>query len=363
MKKILLLLSILTFGIVLNAQQTNIYLSKGFSSEDRTLISKAKRDIQRADRLMQYAKKNYNQYRELLESNKKGKQKKGERKTVQGKKYLQQAAIYYDKGYQQLFEVYYNYIANLKFDFPENQSKAMDLRSQAEAEFNQGQRLLRSVRNYQEKELKRKVKFKKFMNTVQSGIDKELGAIEKLVEAINIYNQEAKQRELLKQQEENAWKNAVLQNTIEAYQDYLNRFPEGSHVSEARSRIEELKKAKQQANDTTVINMQQGVMNNDLIYRIQVFAAKKKVSPAMIRSTSYPLYGLDGRPTYSARVGGYYKYYVGEYHTYAQAKADKLKIKAKMKRSNPFVVGFYKGVPLKDIHKAISIEQQSGSNF
>ncbi len=359
MKKILLLLSILTFGIVLNAQQANIFLSKGFSSEDRTLISKAKRDIQRADRLMQYAKKNYNQYREKLESTKKGKRKKGEKKTVQGKKYLQQAAIYYDKGYQQLFEVYYNYVGNLKFDFPENQSKAMDLRSQAEAEFNQGQRLLRSVRNYQEKELKRKVKFKKFMNTVQSGIDKERGAIEKLVEAINIYNQEAKQREQLKQQEENAWKNAVLQNTIEAFQDYLNRFPGGSHVSEARSRIEELKKAQQQSNDTAF-----NTMNSDLIYRIQVFAAKRQVSPAMIRSTTYPLYGLDGRPTYSARVGSYYKYYVGEYRTYAQAKADKLKIKTKMKRSNPFVVGFYKGMPLNDIHEAISIEQQqSGSNF
>ncbi len=357
MRKIFFLLTFVAIGFLVSAQETNIYLSKGFSSEDRTLISKAKRDIQRAKRLMQLSQKNYDQYRELLESSKKGKQKKGERKTVQGKKYLQQAALYYDKGYQQLFEVYFNYVGTLKFDFPENQTKAMELKSQAETEFNQGQRLLRSVRNYEEKELKKKVHFKKLMSTVKSGIDKELGAVEKLVQAIDIYNQEARQREMLKQQEEETWKNAVLQNTIEAYEDYLNRFPEGSHVSEARSRIEDLKKAKEQATDTTVINMPAGGAS-PLIYRIQVYASKKPVSPAKIRATGYSRYGVDGRPVYSIHFGGYYKYYVGEYKNYEQAKADKMKIKGLMRRSNPFVVGFYNGEPLKDIHKAIAIEKQ-----
>ena len=355
MKKILLMISFLSLSFIVTAQEADIYLNRGFSSEDRTLISKAKRDIQRADRMMQYAQKSYNQYKELLESSKKSKRKKGEKKTLSGKKYLQQAAIYYDKGYQQLFEVYYNYVGNLKFDFPENQTKAMDLRTQAESEFNQGQRLLRSVRNYQEKELRRNVEFKKFMETVNSGIEKELGAVKKLVEAINLYNQEAQQREILKQQEEQAWQNAVLQNTIEAYQSYLNRFPEGSHVTEARSKIDELKKAKEQDSTQTLLT---GNNNPDLIYRIQVCASPKPVSANFIRAKYYTQYGLDGRPVYTARVDGYYKYYVGHYTTYEQAKAEKQKIKAKMKSSNPFVVGFYKGQPLKDIKKAISIEKQ-----
>ena len=363
MKKLIVFVFFLTIFLNLNGQ-TNIFLNKGFSNEAKTLISKAKRDIQRGEKLMQYAKKNYEENSQLLESSKKAKQKKGEKKTLSGKKNLQQAALYYNKGYQQLFEVYFNYIANLKYDFPNNQTKAMKLRSQAEHEFNQGQRLLKSIRNYEEKELKRDVKFSKLIKTAQTGIDKELGAVKKLVQAIELYNQEAQQREQMKKQEQNFWQNVVSRNTIEAYQDYLNRYPNGSYVSEARMRIEELKKAKKQKNNYEQQNEQQNVQqitNKNLIYRIQVFASLKPVTPAKIRQSGYTLYGLDGRPTHSEKIGKYYKYFVGEYYTYDQANAEKEKIKAKMKKSNPFVVGFYNNKHIPDILQAIAIEKQLNS--
>ncbi len=348
-----LLMSVLTFA------QDDIFLKDGFNTEDRTLIAKAKRDIQRADRFMQYAKKNYNQYRELLESKKKGKRNKGEKKTVSGKKNLQNAAVYYDKGYQQLFEVYYNYIGNLKFQFPENQTKALELRDQAEAEFNQGQKLLKSVRNYQEKELKKKVRFKSFMKTVETGKEKELNAVKKLIEAINIYNGEMKQLEILKKEDDRAWKEAVSKNTIEAYQNYLNKFPEGRHVSEARSKIEQLR-SQPETTDSTYIYQSSGV---ELIYRIQVAASRTPLTPAQVRKKTYTRYGLDGLPTYQIRKDGYYKYYVGEYHTYNEASQAKMQIKSYMKKTNPFVVGFYNGEPLSDINEAIRLEQQLKKQF
>lgn len=359
MKKIILFISLFAFALSAQAQQNNIFLSKGFSGQNRTLISRAKRDLQRAQRLMEYAQKNFDQYKELLTSSRRSKRRRGERKTLSGKQYTQQAAIYYDKAYQQLFKIYYNYVKGLKYDLPENQSKAAELLSQAETSFNQGQRLLKSVGNYQEKELKRKVHFQKLMTTVKTGVNNELTAVQKLVQAINLFNQEEQQKQQLKKQDDQAWQNAVLQNTIEAYQDYINRFQNGAHVAEAQSKINELKQAAQQPKDT-ISYVQQTVSqpNPNLVYRIQVYAALHSVSAAKIRSTSYPLYGLDGRPTYYTKMGKYYKYFVGKYYTYKQAKTDKFKIRNNMKRSIPFVVGFYKNKPLADIHKAIAIEKR-----
>ncbi len=358
MKRLSFVLFILLTS-VLSFAQNDIYLSDGFSTEDRTLIAKAKRDIQRADRFMQYAKRNYNQYRDLLENKRKGKRRKGEKKTVSGKKNLQNAAVYYDKGYQQLFEVYYNYIGNLKFQFPENQTKALELRDQAEAEFNQGQKLLKSVRNYQEKELKKKVHFKSFMKTVETGKEKELDAVKKLIQAINIYNGEIKQLETLKKEDDKAWQEALAQNTIDAYQSYLDKFPEGRHVSEARSKIEQLQ-SQPATTDSTYLYQNSGI---DLIYRIQVAASRKPLTPAQIRRKTYTRYGLDGLPTYHVRKDGYYKYYVGEYHSYNEASQAKAQIKVYMKKTNPFVVGFYNGEPLSDINEAIKLEQQLKTQY
>ncbi len=352
-RTVLSLLMFLFIGQLL--AQTDIFYTEGLSTEDKSLVRKAQSDIQRADRYYQSSLKIYNQYRALLESSKKSKQKKGEKKTVQGKLNLKQAAYYYDKGYSTLFEIYFNHVANIKFQLEENQQKAKQLASEAEGLFNQGQKMLKTTQNYTEKDFKKRVKFKKMLNTVNNGRDNELKAIRLLIEAIKIYNNETAQIQQMRKADDQAWQKALNENTIDAYQSYISNFPTGRHISEARAKIEELKQQQLNQTDTTILDY----TNNptiDLVYRVQILADKKPWSASRIRSKIYRYYGKDGKPTYKLVINGWYKYYVGEYKTYAEAKtvADAMGLTVK---TGPFVVAFLNGEPI-DIKKAIKIEEQ-----
>ena len=353
MKRIGLIITLILAFALTKAQ--DIYLTSGFSQEDQAIIQKAKADIQRADRLYQKSLQIYNQYRPLLESPKKGKRRRGERKSISGKITLKQAAYYYDKGYNALFTVYFNHCKNLNFQLPENRNKARSLLRQAEASFNNGQSQLKRLQNYSEKDLKKRVTFKSLVRTVDEGKDYELKAITRLIQIINLFNSETEQIQQKRQKDEQAWQQALYENTIEAYQNYIDNFPDGKHVAEAQAKITALQQQQEQNVDTTILDYTKNP-TFDLIYRVQILSDIKPWTPGKIRAKIYRYYGRDGKPTYNAFIDGRYKYFIGEFKTYNEAKqvAESLRITVKTK---PFVVAFLNGEPI-DIKRAISIEQQ-----
>ncbi len=348
MKKLFLIFALLWSALQLTAQTKDIYVTENMSSDQKSVISKAKRNITRADRLYQSAEKVYDQYKKLLESDKKGKRKKGEKKSVAGKQSLMQAATYYDKGFQSLFEVYYNRIDELTFQLPENKQKALEYRNLAEDAHNQGQRYLKGIKNYTEKELKKDVEFKSMLNKVKTGKNKEYEAIGYLVKAINLYNNEARQIKEMKDKDNNAWNRALQANTIEAYQDYLSMFPTGLHAQEAQKKIADLEEQIRQAEQQSQVQ---------LVYRVQILAAKRPWKPEEIRQKIYSKYGQGNVPVFSLKMGPWYKYYIGEFSSYQDAKAFATKLRMKVK-TKPFVVGFVDDQPV-NILEALNVEQQS----
>ncbi len=353
MRKLGLLITLILAFVLSKAQ--NIYLTSGFSQEDQAIIQKAKADILRGDRLYQKSQQIYNQYRPLLESPKRHKRRKGERKSISGKITLKQAAYYYDRGYNALFTVYYNHCKDLNFQLPQNRNTAKSLLRQAEASFNQGQSQLKRIQGYSEKELKKHITFKSLFRTVDDGKNFELKAINKLIQIINLFNSETEQIQAKRQKDDQAWQQALSENTIDAYQNYIDNFPDGRHVAEAQAKITALQQQQQVSTDTTILNYSTNP-TFDLIYRVQILSDTKPWTPAKIRAKIYRYYGKDGRPTYNAFLDGRYKYFIGEFKTYAEAKqiAESLRITVKTK---PFVVAFLNGEPI-DIKRAISIEQQ-----
>lgn len=60
-----------------------------------------------------------------------------------------------------------------------------------------------------------------------------------------IYLLEEQARSALTQQDQNTWTNATNQNTEASYQDYLNRYPQGLYIVQAKARIKKIKDSHQ----------------------------------------------------------------------------------------------------------------------
>ncbi len=331
-------------------------MTSGFSQEDQVVIQKAKSDLSKADRLYQKSQQIYNQYKPLLENRRRRKRRRGERKSIAGKITLKQAAFFYDKAYSALFTTYFNYAQNLKFQLSQNTQKAQQLLRDAERKFNLGQKMLKKMQNYTEKELKKKIQFKTMFRDVDNGKGDELKAVQELIQIINLFNSESDQLKAMQRRDDSAWNQALSENTIDAYQQYLANFSNGRHILEAKAKIDQLRQQQQNAVDTTILDYTT-TPNVDLVYRIQILSDIKPWTANKIRSKIYPSYGVDGKPTFQAQIGGRYKYFIGEFKSYKPAKRLAMTLRRTV-RTKPFVVAFLNGEPI-DILQAIAIEKQA----
>ncbi len=359
MKKIIfttIISLIFSFAI---AQNQNIFLVQGLSNDDKSLVDKAKSDILRGDRLLNNSQNVYNQYKNLLESPKRHRRRRGERKSIGGKKLAIQAAIYYNRGFQQLFEVYYNYASQLQYDIPQNAQKAKQLRQQAENYYNKGIKTFATIKDYaslSDKKLAKNIHFKDLLNQLKTAKQQTYKAVSLLIQAINLFYKEEQQRQQMAKKDDQAWQNALNQNTIQAYQQYLNQFPNGRHVSEAKAKITALQQQQISSDSTFITQNQTFNSNSNLIYRVQILADKRPWTKAQIRKKIYKYYCIS-EPCFQTVINGWYKYYIGKYTTYQKAKiaAENLRITLKTK---PFVQAFLNGNPI-NIKQALQIEKQN----
>ncbi len=312
------------------------------TSTQKSTISRAQKNIQRGDKMMDLARKGYEKYSKLFQSKKKGKRKKAEKKTVDAKKDLLSAANFYDNGYTDLYETYKDFFGTLQFETAEFESKANNLVAEAEKNYKNGHAILEKNKNYSDKELKKTVKFKQLQNSVSKGSSQEKSAVQMLAKAIKLYYSEKEEIKRRTEADNNAWADAVAQNTISAYQNYLNKFPNGLHAEEARQRIQEIE---------AEIEQQEALnKTSNLIYRVQILADKRPWTDSEIKAKIYNT----SEPIYEVFYNGWYKYAIGEFHTYAEAKAFRDQIRKR--RKGAFVIAFKDGEYIDDILQAINME-------
>ncbi len=314
-----------------------------FTDSEITIIDEAKKDIERADRMALNANNDYQKYADLMSSDKKGKNKKGEKKTVQAKRNLLSAGTYFRKGYTALYNLYAEKLSTLVFKFSEDQQKADDLKAEAEKLFDNGVKQLGSNdKNYSDKQLEKDIKFKNLQTSITTGAENMKQSCEKLAEALTLYeNQEKKQQDLTVKDNE-AWQAALMEDSISGYENYLDNFPNGLHITEAQSRINELEEkiriAEQQQN------------NPDLVYHVQIMADSKKWSVQDIKSKIY----YTNEEITEKYIDGWYKYWIGSFTSYDQAKAKAKQVKAT--RKGAFVVATINGQPVDILH-ALDVEK------
>ncbi len=335
----------LILGLLLSTSafsQTDIFNPPlTFSNDEESVIQKAEKDINRGDKMMTNAQNDYDKYKKLLTSKKKRKQKKGEKKTVSAKRNMLTAATFYNKGYESLYQLYTDRLSNLNFEFDEDREEADKLVADAEKLFQSGQKQLPLNKTYSDKDLKKTVKFTQLKSKVNKGKNDMQRSIEKLVEAMDLFAQQNAKKQKMIEEDNNAWQAALQENTIDAYQHYLDKYPNGLHKTEAQNKIDEIQKQIELA--------QQQQENPDLVYHVQIMADTHPWTTDEIKRKIY----FTNQKIEETYFDGWYKYWIGSFDKYEDAKA--FRDQVRKRRKGAFIVATVNG-QIVDILKALDVE-------
>lgn len=341
MRKIVVLFIVCFFSITSSSQDIYEPISD-LTDEDKEIIEDAKKYIERGNRMVENAENDYQKYIDLFTHKRKWRRRRAEKKTVPAKRNLIAAGNYYHKGYELLYNLYSEKLELIEFEFEEDKQKADDLASEAENSFNNGKNSLQSNKNYSDKDLKKEVTYKSLENKIKTGAKDEKEAVEDLCEALGIYETQKEKKVTLKKEDKKAWQKALMENSINSYQNYIDKYPNGSFVEQAKIKIEEL--------EEKIRIAQQQQDNPDLVYHIQIMADTRKWTTQEIKNKIY----YTNEKIEEQYINGWYKYWIGTFETYDQAKAYLSKVRKK--RKGAFVVATVNG-QFVDILQAINVEQ------
>lgn len=339
MKRIILLIAF-CFGIFsISFAQEDVFtaLNDILTEEEIALLDDAQKNLSKGDTYVSKAEKEEIDNAKLMNSSKAKKKKKAEKKLVDAKKYRIQAAEFYDKAYLAAYNVYMEIVIDAEWEFPEDGTLAQEYLDDANTQFADAQRTLAKYGEYSEDQLQKSVKYQTLKSDLGTIKSTEEEAVYKLIDAILLYEEQEVKAQERDAADNLAWKNAVSKNSIDSYKSYLTAYPTGIHAQEAASKIEALEEA--------FLAAQQS--NSNVKYKVQICADKKKWTTANIKSKIY-----SGTESIDERYAdGYYKYSIGEFSTYNEAKTFKNRIGVK----GAFVVCFVDG---EQVHVTKALEAE-----
>jgi len=337
----IILFLILGFFVKSFSQDFYTVLEDQLTADQKAVITTAKATIAKGDAQVKKADAEDVKNAKLLDSDKKGKQKKAEKKSVDAKKYRINAAIKYDEGYTAIFNMYMEILNSAEYIFVEDGSLSQKYTDDANTSFADGQRVLAKYQDVKTEDALIKKTYTTLKSDLASMVTYEETGLQMVVDAILLWKgQDAKKTEL-DNADETAWTGAKKLDKIPAYKNYLASYPEGLHAEEAATKIEALEDAFLEAQSKTATT------SNKVTYKVQILADKKEWTDAKIKSKIY-----FGTETVNKRYDdGYYKYSIGEFKTYAEAKTFKNKIGVK----GAFVTCFVEGKQV-EILDALKVE-------
>ncbi|MCQ2249652.1 MAG: hypothetical protein MJZ66_00940 [Bacteroidales bacterium] len=350
MKRILKTLAaavmMLTAGINANAQvESDIFekLSDIMTDDQNQALIKLQEDIAKSEKNVVTADNTDKQYSKLLDSGKKGKQKKGEKKTVEVKKTRIKAAKMFEKSYQAYVDLCKTIVEENDFEFDADKSTAEDYIAQAEEALREGNAKLSTYSKMQDKALETAT-YKKMKTDLDACKQKYEAAASHANDAVRLLADQADKKQKMDEAEQNDWNKAVQANTIDSYNRYINKYPTGKYVNDARRRIANLQnmaKVKKPTSDD---------VNEGLCYRIQICADQKPWSSRKLQRLYKGSLQIDERQS-----DGYYKYWIGCYRTYNEAQT----AEQEMRLKESFIVCFNNGLQIH-VTEAQEIESKYG---
>jgi len=335
MKKLTLLaLLIAVFSLNSRAQLESLpgymKVESYLSESDKDSLSLAIPLFDKASKLKAQAQAEETKYQKLFNKNNK---KKAEKKTVDAKKFYIQSADAYVRGYNIIFEIYGKYLKNAEFYSDTEKSEANKLLGEAETYQTRANNSVIEFKKSDDKSLKKEVRYLDMKNELNNASDFMKNAVENQAKVLDMMKG-------MKSREQEAWIKADAANSIEGYMDYLKVFDNGLNADEARTRIAAIRRK----NDEDKKLWEQR-KNETLVFRVQIAAMSKPLTKAALkRLYSGPL----KTEMIMDKTDKLYKYTVGDFKDYNEAKA----FRAKLNNPQAFVIAFREGKRI-DIKEAL----------
>jgi biotin-(acetyl-CoA carboxylase) ligase len=314
MKLFKILTSVIFFLLFSGAVKSQEFIYTGIEGRltdaQTSEIQKAETNIQKAEKTIDEAEVIEAKYEALEKSNKEKKRKKFDSKTYEAKKLRIDAEKKYQKAYEGIIAVYSDVITQSDFYYADDQKKASALNEEAVGLLKDAEDKMKEYNKItgDEKELKN-IRAKNLDGAISKSRALKEEALQKQFSALElILNQEVKKR--ADEEDRLAWENAVEENTIESFEEYIETFSKGKFVSQARDKIAKLKADIENNVSQNASNSQ----NTGLTFKVQIAASKRKLSNAKLLK-----YYSDVSKIESVYVGKYHKYRVGSFSSYKDA--------------------------------------------
>ena len=303
---LVLFISVFQFSF-LQAQTDDIYsfMEEHLTADEKDQVDRAKSYIDKGDRISSQIKQEESSIKKH-----KGK-KKYEKKSVDAKTLRIKQALYYEKGLSAIYDVYGEKVAGSVFLYDDDEARVNNMQQEAADDLNSGKRKLKPYKKVTPKDLKKKIKHSKLVSDLNTSFNLKVSAINKLVEAYAIYLEQETKRQL-EEEEKRVWQNALSENSVLAFQNYLSEYPSGQYASEARQQISDLEEAERRKKEEE----KERSMAGNLKFHVQLAASKKPLPAWKIKK-----FYRGKKQVVQKHYDEWYKYSIGNFKTYAEAKA------------------------------------------
>ncbi len=323
--------------------QDEIYtvLEGQLSGDESKQIEKAKESIKKAQEILKGVAAEDAKTEKFF---KKNKAKKAEKKSAPAKKIRINAAAEYQKGYEMVYKIFDAKLKACNYAFDEDAQLASSLKAQGDDNFKSADAKLKAYKSASEKDLQ-KTEYAKLKTDLTASTNLRVAGLRNLGDAYTICLSQTDKKKKLEADELKAWQTAIKANTEEGYNDYISKNPRGKYVNDAQNKITDLQEAKKRASEDA---SKMTTSPYGLLYKIQIAASQLQLTHEQ-QAKLYPTTSeIEER-----FADSFYKYAVGNYSTYAEAKAA---LKSYNIRGS-FVIVFKDGNQIK-IKEAQKIEKQ-----
>ncbi len=287
------------------------------NDSQKGVLNKAEKYLKKGEKKIASAEKIEAKYKKYLDKKAKAKkakkkkkyQKKFDKKTVEARKIRIQAQKDNLKAYQDATTVYSQIIVAADFYDDADRTEANSLNNSAVSMVDNSEKKMAHYNKIigDKKKLK-KTKASSINGAISSAKKLQEDAYNKQKEAIDIVLNQTVKKEAA-EKDERAWSTAQNIHTIAGYQDYIDNFPSGKHLTSARSNIRMLEAEKTKVNEP--VNA-----SSDFTFKVQIAASFTQLPNNELRAKYSNVGEIE-----KVHTGGRYKYWVGAFPSYSGAAA------------------------------------------
>ena len=249
-------------GVVFGQNLTYSAAESLLNDDQRDRLEDAEKYFGKADVKIKSAKAIEDKNKKSKKEKKKKKKKKDkkektskyDKKIWEAKKFRIQAEKDYLKAYEKAYEVYSEIITKADYYDEGDISEANSLNNGAKSLLEEAAEDMKTYdRMGADKKALKNLSSSKLNSAISGANRKKENAYDKQKEALDLVLAQGRKKEE-NERDDKAWANAQSIHTIASYQDYLDDFPSGKYVTNARQMINQLRKEEEERNKQTVSN-------------------------------------------------------------------------------------------------------------